>query len=135
MSWAGIGQRGPAVSAPGGVSALAPGPLRTGAIRPGGPSGPRRRAGQGAYGPVRTDGALRCEYKDTSIVVTPLPDSEPFTVKLDLPGTAWKKVKSIIAADAEGRKIRDVDFTGRGNLVEFQARENEFAYVIRKDSK
>jgi len=88
------------------------------------------------FGPVKTDGALRCRMENDAIVVTPLPDIEPFTVTLRLDrlraGEA-AKVESVVAVDSEGGRIRDVDFTVKGNLVQFETREDEFAYVLRKD--
>jgi len=90
------------------------------------------------FGPVLTDGALRCEFIDNGIAVTPLPDIGPFTVKLRpdrLPGITPIKVTSVVALDAEGGNPRNVDFTVRGNVVGFQTRENEFAYVFRKDKE
>jgi len=42
---------------------------------------------------------------------------------------------SVVAVDSEGRKLRDVAFTVKGILVKFEIRENEFAYVLRKDEQ
>ncbi|MBL7153628.1 MAG: hypothetical protein ISS79_07915 [Phycisphaerae bacterium] len=88
------------------------------------------------FGPVQTDGALRCRVENDAIVVTPLPDIEPFSVMLRperLRGGGAVKVESVVAVDSEGEKLRDVDFTVKGNLVQFQTRKDEFAYVLGKD--
>jgi len=85
------------------------------------------------FGPVVTEGALRCQLKKNMIVVTPLPDIDPFTVTLridKLTGTKGATVKSVIAVDADGNNIRTVEFDAKRNLVSFQTRKNEFAYHI-----
>jgi hypothetical protein len=52
-----------------------------------------------------------------------------------VPHSQDRELKSVVAVDADGKKIRDVDFTVKGNLVEFETRENEFAYILQKDKK
>jgi len=99
-----------------------------------------RASGPIDFGPVLTDGALRCQTEDDAIVITPLPDTAPFAVKLcpdrlPVPHSRDRELKSVVAVDSDGKKIRDVDFTVKGNLVEFQTRENEFAYILQKDKK
>jgi hypothetical protein len=99
-----------------------------------------RASGPVDFGPVLTDGALRCQTKDDAIVITPLPDTAPFAVKLSpdrlpVPHSRDRELQSVVAVDADGKSIRDVDFTVKGNLVEFQTRENEFAYILQKDKK
>jgi hypothetical protein len=84
------------------------------------------------FGSVVTEGALRCELKKNMIVVTPLPDIDPFTITLridKLTGSS-AQVKSVIAVDADGRNIRNVQFDTKANLVKFQTRKNDFAYQI-----
>jgi len=87
------------------------------------------------FGPVRTDGALRCQYKDGHVVITPLPDSKPFTVRLSAASLPPTTVESVDAVDATGRTIRNVSVAKGSDYIEFETRENEFAYVIRKDTK
>jgi len=85
------------------------------------------------FGAVITDGALRCQLKKEVIVVTPLPDITPFTIILridKLSGARNISVKSIIAVDSDGRNLRDVEFAAKEDVLEFQTRENEFAYHI-----
>jgi len=85
------------------------------------------------FGPIQTDGALRFRAENDSIVLTPLPDIEPFTVTLRADRAF--KAESIVAVDSEGGKTRDVDFTVKGNLVQFETRDDEFAYVLGKDNQ
>ncbi len=85
------------------------------------------------FGPVVTEGAFRYELKKNMIVVTPLPDIDPFTVTLrvdKLTSIKAMQVASITAIDADGKNIRSVKFDTKANLVEFQTRKNEFAYQI-----
>jgi len=85
------------------------------------------------FGPVITEGALRCQLKKNMLIVTLLPDIDPFTVTLrtdKLADTKSATVKSVIAVDADGKNIRTVEFDAKGNMVSFRTRENEFAYKI-----
>jgi hypothetical protein len=84
------------------------------------------------FGPIVTEGALRCELKKNMIIVTPLPGIEPFTVTLRIDELAGSnvQVKSVTAVDADGRNIRTVRFDMKGNLAKFQTYKNDFAYQI-----
>jgi hypothetical protein len=85
------------------------------------------------FGPVVTEGAFRCRSKDNAIIITPLPDLDPFTVTLcidKLTGTKEMQPASITAIDADGKKIRTAEFKVKRNLVTFKTRKNEFAYKI-----
>jgi hypothetical protein len=85
------------------------------------------------FGPVVTEGTLRCELQENMVVVTPLPDIGAFTVDAHLnrlTGAGSAKVKSIIAVDAAGGNIRTVEFVSEGNRVKFQTRSDEFAYQV-----
>jgi hypothetical protein len=85
------------------------------------------------FGSVITEGAFRCQLNKDTVVVTPLPDLEPFTVTLrtdKLTGTKGKQAVSVTAIDADGKKIRNVEFDGKETLLMFQTRKNEFAYKI-----
>ncbi|MHC4312636.1 MAG: hypothetical protein ACYSW3_09265 [Planctomycetota bacterium] len=85
------------------------------------------------FGPVVTEGAFRCQLNKNTIVVTPLPGLEPFTVTLrtdKLTGTKGKYAASISAIDAEDKNIRSVKFDAQNTQIQFQTRKNEFAYKI-----
>ena len=74
------------------------------------------------------------------IVVTPLPDIDPFTVTLrvdKLTGTKGIQAASITAIDTDGKNIRNVvlgtpygEFDAKKTLAKFQTRKNEFAYQV-----
>ena len=85
------------------------------------------------FGPVVTESAFRCRLKGDIIVVTPLPDLDPFTVTLrtdKLTGTKDKYATSVSAIDADDKNIRSVEFDAQNTQIQFQTRENEFAYKI-----
>jgi len=89
------------------------------------------------FGPVVTEGAFRCEVTKNMLIVTPLPDLDPFTVTLrvdKLTGTkgtqAVRLCRRITAIDTDGKNIRNVEFDAKETLVKFQTRKNEFAYQI-----
>jgi len=85
------------------------------------------------FGPVVTECAFRCRLKDNIIIVTPLPDLNPFTVTLridKLTGTKDTQAASITAINPDGKNIRTVKFKVKRNLVTFKTRKNEFAYKI-----
>jgi len=52
---------------------------------------------------------------------------------MSLVSGSYRQAESAI--DRSGQKLRDVGFPVKGNLVEFEIRENEFAYVLRKDEQ
>jgi hypothetical protein len=86
------------------------------------------------FGPVITTGALRCEMRENMLVVTPLPDTGPFDVVLRLDritGTKDAAAKTVIAVDAGGQRLRQVDFSVDAKTVKFAVRPGEFAYQIR----
>ncbi len=84
------------------------------------------------FGSIVTEGALRCQLKKNILIVTPLPDIDPFTVTLRIDNltSSSAQVKSIHAVDADGRNIRTVEFDTKANLVKFQTHKNDFAYQI-----
>jgi hypothetical protein len=48
--------------------------------------------------------------------------------------TGAKNTKSVIAIDADGKKMRSVNFETKESLLSFYTREDEFAYqVLFKD--
>lgn len=86
------------------------------------------------FGPVMTDGAFRCRIRNGAIVVTPLPEIEPFTVEMRLGklfGGVTAEVESVVAVDANGKHVRNVEFEREGNLVRFKTRSGEFDYHLR----
>ncbi|MHC4641174.1 MAG: glycoside hydrolase family protein [Planctomycetota bacterium] len=85
------------------------------------------------FGPIVTEGAFRCQLNKNTIVVTPLPGLEPFMVTLrtdKLTGTKDKYATSVTAIDADGKDIRNVEFDAQNTWIQFQTREDEFAYKI-----
>ncbi|UCE50380.1 MAG: hypothetical protein JSW47_09485, partial [Phycisphaerales bacterium] len=81
------------------------------------------------FGPVVTNGAFRCQVTSGGLVVTPLPDIDPFAVGVRLSRLdGIKQIKSVIAVDAKGEKIRNVQFESEANTVKFETRSGEFAY-------
>jgi hypothetical protein len=85
------------------------------------------------FGPVVTEGAFRCQVNENMIVVTPLPDIDPFAIEIridKLTVAGGRRVKSISAVDENGEKIRDVDFEDSSNRVKFHTQSKEFAYHL-----
>ncbi len=85
------------------------------------------------FGSVVTEGGFRCQLNKNAIVVTPLPNLEPFTVILrtdKLTGTKDKYATSVAAIDAHDKNIRSVKFDAQNSQIQFQTRKNEFAYKI-----
>lgn len=81
---------------------------------------------------IKTNGALRYSTEADKVVLTPLPETDPFTITLTRKELKTASPASIIAIDSQGQKIRDVDFRVRRNLIEFETAENEFAYILSK---
>ena len=77
------------------------------------------------FGPAITEGAIRCERTEDSLLVTPLPQLGPFSVALR-PGrlglSEADEVQSVNAVNAEGEEIRRVDFEQTGDLLRFTTR-------------
>ena len=85
------------------------------------------------FGTVTTEGAFRCHLKENAIIVTPLPETGPFTIALNidkLAGAKGVKIKNISAVDISGESIRPVKFETKVNRVKFQTHEDEFAYSV-----
>ena len=85
------------------------------------------------FGTIVTEGAVRCDLKENMIVVTPLPDMEPFPVAIRVERLVrpdGPAVKSVVAVDSAGRNIRQVDFKTKDSVVQFRTSENEFAYHL-----
>jgi hypothetical protein len=85
------------------------------------------------FGPAVTEGAFRCRHKENSIVVTPLPDIDPFTIEMAIDkiiATGGLRVKSIFAVDENGEKIRSVEFNSTADRVKFETQSKDFAYHV-----
>jgi len=84
------------------------------------------------FGPVVTEGAFRCERKKGRIVVTPLPDTDSFNVRMRMDKLSAEDVpvKFITALDMTGGKIRDVKFESERNIVKFRTAGKEFTYHL-----
>ena len=85
------------------------------------------------FGPVVTDGAFRLTAHPNKLVVTPLPESEAFsvTLRLDrLTGFRARRPRSLIAVDRDGRTLRAVELQQQGQAASFDARPGEFAYTM-----
>ena len=85
------------------------------------------------FGPVVTEGAFRCHQKENLIIVTPLPDVDPFTMEMRIDKFAANgglRVTSISAVDEKGEKIRSVEFDSTANRVKFRTQSKEFAYHV-----
>jgi len=85
------------------------------------------------FGAVVTEGAFCCETKKDRIVVTPLPEMDPFTVEVHLDKLLAVRragVKSIAAVGENGQTIRSVEFEGAPGTVKFRTAGGEFAYHL-----
>ena len=85
------------------------------------------------FGPAVTDGAFRCERTKGEILLTPLPDTDPFGVALRadvLTGEKGVRIESVVAVGMDGRAGRTVPFRMEGGLLKFQTRKDEFAYRV-----
>jgi len=85
------------------------------------------------FGSIVTKGAFRYQLIEKSIVVTPLPDIEPFTIEMridKLITARGLRIKSISAVNENGEKIRSVEFDGTVDRVKFKTQSREFAYHV-----
>jgi hypothetical protein len=85
------------------------------------------------FGPVLTEGAFRCRHRENLIVVTPLPDIDPFTIEMSidkLTANVARRVKSISAMDEKGETVRSVEFDSTADRVKFKTQSEEFAYHV-----
>ena len=78
----------------------------------------------GGFGPVETKGAFLIDLK--KMTVTPLPDEPDTEIKVLFP----KKVRKVVAVDADGKAIRDVPSTDEAGGIVFTTKKGEFCYVI-----
>jgi hypothetical protein len=85
------------------------------------------------FGVAETAGGFRCQIEGDRLVVTPLPDSEPFrlTLRLDkiLPRPAV--VRFVQALDAAGAKGGEVEFQTADQELSFATSDRAFAYEVR----
>lgn len=84
------------------------------------------------FGLATTHGAFRCETRADRLAITPLPDGEgfPLTLAVDRIVGRAARVKEVAAVDAEGRKVRSVDYRAERGGVSFTTKADEFAYHI-----
>ncbi len=85
------------------------------------------------FGAVVTEGAFRCETKKDMIIVTPLPEMDPFTVEVHLDkllACSRARVKSIVAVGENGQTIRTVEAESTPGTVKFRTNSGEFAYHL-----
>jgi len=85
------------------------------------------------FGPVVTNGAVRCQLKQGQVVVTPLPEMGSFEVLVRLERLMEKEnvvAEAVVATDIDGRKIREVGFDSGPGWVRFETHPGEFAYQI-----
>ncbi|MCX7015011.1 MAG: hypothetical protein NTW86_21070 [Candidatus Sumerlaeota bacterium] len=84
------------------------------------------------FGVAATAGAFRCVIEPKRLVVTPLPDSEAFTVALRLDELTGKPAtaQSVDAVDADGKKIRSVEYKANRPIIRFETQKGEFAYQV-----
>jgi len=85
------------------------------------------------FGPARTDGAFRCQVTGEAIAVTPLPELDAFFVDLGLAELGFapiRHVRSVVAVDRSGKRLRTVEHKSTADHVEFETRRGEFAYNI-----
>ena len=98
-----------------------------------GPADPGRAQRSIDFGPARTDGAFRCRVRHDTIVVTPLPKLDSFSVNLSLTALGVapeRKVRSVVAVGRNARSLRTVACKTSPDRVEFQTQTGEFAYNI-----
>ncbi len=85
------------------------------------------------FGAAITSGAFRCERKGGTVVVTPLPGLDAFTVALRLdrlPGGRIEDVARVAAMDAEGTATGTVPHTVKDGLLTFETAAGVFAYRV-----
>jgi len=84
------------------------------------------------FGVAKTTGGFRCQIHNDHLLVTPLPDAEPFPVTLRLDKIAGEKVqaRAVHAVDAHGKKTRDVEYQAVGQQLTFETTTKGLAYYI-----
>ncbi|MBI5770103.1 MAG: hypothetical protein HZA93_20170 [Verrucomicrobia bacterium] len=84
------------------------------------------------FSATKTTGAFRCELAASQIILTPLPDGDPFPVTLRLERLLGRPatVAGIERLDAKGTPLGDVPFTAHGDEITFTTANNVFAYRL-----
>ena len=85
------------------------------------------------FGPVKTIGAVRCEWNPDHIVLTPLPGEPAFTIALDTSAIlkiANLKVESVRARDDQGNVMREISTTMAGSTITFVTDPRAFDFEI-----
>ncbi len=84
------------------------------------------------FGLATTHGAFRCETRPDRLLVTPLPDGDSFPLNLAVDRIVGRavRVKEVAAVDADGRKLRNVDYRAECGGVSFVTQAEELAYHV-----
>ncbi len=84
------------------------------------------------FGPALTNGAFRLLYKDTDWRLIPLPGSPSFHVelRLDQLNADGRKIRDIMAENADGTIGSPVKFQSDGQAVQFDLGDKVFACRI-----
>ncbi|MEW6355323.1 MAG: hypothetical protein AB1696_03280 [Planctomycetota bacterium] len=85
------------------------------------------------FGPVTSCGAFRWTVKEDMIILTPLPDMDPFDVTLMLDkitGGRDMRAQSVTAVDASGKQTRPLQPQQTGTALMFRTVKGDFAYQI-----
>lgn len=85
------------------------------------------------FGPVATNGAFRMRPFGGGWELTPLPDSLPFKVSLDLAklGSPGRKITAATAIDADGNPAGEIKVRMEGGKAIFDVDGKAFAYRLR----
>ncbi len=86
-----------------------------------------------AFGAVFTNGAVRLTRAGDALVLTPLPNSPAFTLRLRWAQLPWKlaEPKDAEALDQEGRVLRRVPLESRAGEIQLTCEPDVFAYRLR----
>ena len=104
------------------------------------PTGPDPRPGRMnrdgkavSFGPITTNGALRLTSSGDGLLLTPLPSSPFFTVRLRWSGLPWKMPipREVEAIDESGMPVRRAPVEAEGDTIVMQCEPGVFAYRLR----
>lgn len=84
------------------------------------------------FGAAKTTGAFRCALAADHVLLTPLPDGDPFTATLRLDQLLGRRaaVRSVEAVDAKGAIVGTPPFTLNDTAITFTVASGVFAYRI-----
>jgi hypothetical protein len=91
------------------------------------------RGKMAAFGPVATDGAVRLTREGDALMVTPLPKSPRFTVRLTAASLPFgmKEPRGGEALDENGAALGKVALTREGSELVLACEPGVFAYRLR----